>query len=514
MLNPLENLDRSRSITDQVVDNVMEQVRVGQLKPGERLPSIRAYAKSLGINRNTVAGAFRELAEKGVIESRFGGGSYVSPHATLANSHREPPSERHRSEKEAGVFTEADWELRFAHRLRGFLSRTGKAPFLQQETHQKINLFHLRPNTDSFPLEKFRQCMNTVLRRSGKYLLNYGAPSGYQPLREQIAHRLRSTGLEVDTSQILITSGSQQGIDLMARALLDPDDLVVVESPTYAIALKIFSANGARLISYAITPGGVSFKALEGFHFQQSPKMFYAVPNFQNPTTHSYSIQEKESLLDQVYESGSLLIEDAYYSELHDSPRPSIASLDGLERVVHLNTFSKTMVPAVRVGYLVGPAPLVRKLTEMKEMTDLSHSLILQAAIAEFMERGYFDQHVNTIRQFYSHRMEQVAGLLQKALPEGIGFQNPGGGLFLWLDLPGHLDSDQIARTLRERGVLVCPGSLFQPFPGGRNGLRLCIANESESRLAEGIALVGEVLEQSLRQPAPTEQDREYQATH
>jgi 2-aminoadipate transaminase len=409
----------------------------------------------------------------------------------------------------------ADWERRFARRLEGFLSRPN-APLFSPGRPRPINLFQLRPNTELFPLERFRQCLNTVLRRSGRTLMNYGTPAGYQPLREQIALRLRAKGIEADASRLLIISGSQQGIDLLARAFLDEGDGVVVESPMYSIALKIFTVNGARLFPYLVGREGIRFPDLAPLHLQQPPKLFYAVPNFQNPTTHSYTLEEKAGLLEQVYRLGSLLVEDASDNELHGEPArwPPLAALDRSGRVIFLNTFSKTLAPGVRVGYLCAPPPVVRRLTELKEMTDLSHSLILQAAIAEFMERGYFDEHVEQVRHFYRQRMERVLGLLEQALPPEVAFTRPDGGLCVWVDLPDHLDAQRLFESLRQQGVLVSPGDLYQPTRSGRNGLRLCVATESEERLGQAFRILGRELEQALGQPLPTPAEQEYQAIH
>ncbi|MCZ6645823.1 MAG: PLP-dependent aminotransferase family protein [SAR324 cluster bacterium] len=506
--------DNPRGLADRIVSDMIESISGGDVTAGTRLPSIRAMAERMGVNRNTVAHAYRELAEKGYLETRYGGGSYAAHPQPFAIPREEAATHSSAEPPAVARFGEEDWELRFARRLGGLLQQSGKPPLLQPEEGGAINLFQLRPNTDLFVLEQFRNCLNTVLRRSGKQLLNYGAPAGYLPLREQIAVRLRSLNIQADPGQILITSGSQQGIDLLARAFLDLDDGVVVESPTYAIALKIFQANGARLIPYTVGREGVSFQPLEGFALQSSPKLFYAVPNFQNPTTHSYTAEERQALLRHVYRAGSILIEDAYHTELQAEPRAALAAMDRSQRVVYLNTFSKTLVPALRVGYLMGPPAVVRRLTELKEMTDLSQSLILQAAIAEFLERGHFDAHVATVRRFYQERIAKVSEMLDAALPEEAPFTRPGGGLFIWVDLPQHVDTEMLYQRLRQKGVLVSPGALFQPFPGGRNGLRLCVASESEERLRKGIELLGEELKQLLRRPAPTLVERDYQATH
>lgn len=512
------NKKNNPAIVDQVVSGFIETIRTGRLAVGERVASIRGTAEKMGVNRNTVARAYRELAEKGYLATRFGGGSYAArpdaPQAAERFARQLPEVGGVKPENSPPPFNEEDWELRFASRLSSFLSNTGRTPFIGGEFGEAINLFQLRPNTDLFLLEQFRKCMNTVLRRSGRHLLNYGAPAGYLPLREQIAARLRAINIQADPGQILITSGSQQGIDLVARAFLDQGDRVVVEAPTYAIALKIFTAAGAHPIPYAVGRQGVSFQALQGFTFQSSPKLFYAVPNFQNPTTHSYSLAEKQALLSHVYRARSMLVEDAYYNELHAEPRPALAALDPSQRVIYLNTFSKTLVPAVRIGYLMGPPTVVRKLTELKEMTDLSHSLILQAAIAEFLERGHFDEHVTTVREFYRKRIAAVCEMLEAALPAEAPFTRPGGGLFIWIDLPPHVDTTVLYQELRREGVLISPGDLFQPLPGGRNGLRLCVGGETEQRLRKGVALVGKHLKRVLGRPPPTLVERDYQATH
>jgi GntR family transcriptional regulator/MocR family aminotransferase len=505
-------LDRSRPLTDQIVTRLIGSIHSGAVPLGTRLPSIRALASQLGVNRNTVAHAIRELAEKGYVETRFGGGSIAARPTPALPPEAQPPGN---GAGEPAVLSERDWEQRFARHLGAFLS-PATPPLFPTGRPRPINLFQLRPDTGLFPLERFRRCLNTVLRRGGRHLLNYGSPAGYLPLREQIARRLRQARIAADPSQVLIVTGSQQGIDLLARAFVDPGDRVVVESPMYSIALKIFAMNGARLHAYAVGPTGIDSKALEQLGPQQPPKLFYAVPNFQNPTTHSYTLEEKTTLLRHAYRLDSLVIEDASDTELHGEPGqwPALASLDPTRRVIYLNTFSKTLVPAVRVGYLCAPAPLVRRLSELKEMTDLSQSLILQAAIAEFMERGYFDEHVAQLRATYRTRMERVLELLEATLPAETPFTRPDGGLCVWVDLPPHLDAQRVFEHLRGRGVLVSPGSLYQSLPSGRNGIRLSVAAEPEDRLREAFAILGRELGELLRRPPPTPAEQEYQSMH
>jgi len=503
-------LDRTQPLTDQIVTRLMGSIGSGALPPGTRLPSIRALAVQLGVNRNTVAHAFRELAEKGYVETRFGGGSIATRPAPALPPERHPPAQA-----VAAPLTARDWEQRFARHVGAYLSAASPPLFPAGRT-RPINLFQMRPDSGLFPLERFRRCLNTVLRRGGRRLLDYGSPAGYLPLREQIARRLRQANVGADPSQVLIVTGSQQGIDLLARAFVDPGDRVVVESPMYSIALKMLTVNGARLHPSLVGPQGIDTKALEQLGPQAPPKLFYAVPNFQNPTTHSYSLEEKAELLRHAYRLDSVVIEDASDTELHGEPNqwPALASLDTSGRVIHLNTFSKTLAPAMRVGYLAAPAHLVRRLAELKEMTDLSQSLILQAAIAEFMERGYFDEHVAHLREAYRTRMERVLQMLEATLPAEAPFTRPDGGLCVWVDLPSHLDPQRLFEHLRGRGVLVSPGSLYQPLASGRNGIRLCVAAEPEERLREAFAILGRELGELLRRPPPTPADQEYQAMH
>jgi GntR family transcriptional regulator/MocR family aminotransferase len=500
---PFNPLDRTKPLVDQLVSQVMARVGQDPAATGARLPSIRGLAVELGVNRNTVAQAYKELAQKGYLDSRFGGGS------TLRR-----PGDPGAAPAAARRFDHLDWERRFAGHFAAFALPA--APPARDGGEPPVNLFQLHPHTGLFPLDAFRLCLNTVLRRQGRALLNYGSPAGYLPLRERIAARLKRQRIPVTPAQILVTSGSQQGIDLLARAFLNPGDGVVVESPMYSIALKIFQMNGAALIPYAVGPGGVSLAGLESALGRNAPKLFYAVPNFQNPTAHSYTGAEKQALLAQVYRTGGLLIEDASDAELHRDAesRPALAALDGLTQTLHLNTFSKTLVPAVRVGYLAGPAPVMHRLTELKEMTDLSHSLILQAAISEFMERGLFDRHVAAVRDFYRARMELAVEMLEQALPEEAPFARPGGGLCTWVDLPPQVDTAQLYRQLAQAGVLVSPGALYQPVPGGRNGLRLCVAAEPEERLRRGIAILGAELRRLLSGRVRPPAIREYQSIH
>ncbi len=499
-------IDRTRPIANQIVEWVTRRVEDGRLPQGSRLPAIRDVAAQVGVNRNTVALAYKELAQKGYLEGHFGGGSIVrrpEPGGLLT------PRVAATS---AGRAVAIDWERRFA----AHLASNAPLPPVASRGNAPINLFQLQPHTGLFPTEDLRLCLNTVLRRNGQALLNYGTPAGYLPLRERIAQRLRGQGIPVTPAQVLITSGSQQGIDLLARAFLDPGDGVVVESPMYSIALKIFQMNGASLLPYRVGPHGISLSDLSGSLSRQPPKLFYAVPNFQNPTAYSYTEAEKRALLEQAHRSGALLIEDASDAELHADAarRPALAALDRGQQVIHLNTFSKTLVPAVRVGYLAGPAAVVHKLTELKEMTDLSHTLILQAATAEFMARGLFDRHVEQVRGFYRHRMEQAVEWLAAALPEECPFTRPGGGLCTWVDLPPQIESMRLYQDLAQQGVLVSPGTLYQPLPGGRNGVRLCVTGETEDRLREGIGILGKELHRALRQPRQPVALQEYQSIH
>lgn len=505
--------DRTKPAGEQIVRGVMELIGGSRLQPGERLPPIRALAALLGVNRNTVAKAYQELAERGYVQSRFGGGSVVA-RPPVRPAPVAAPAGDNRAGNGAGRarFSEQDWTRRYAQHLS--VMEQGQAGALNLE-QDPINLFQLRPHTALFPSELFRRCLNTVLRRQPGALLNYGAPAGYLPLREAIAARLQAQGIGAGAGELLITSGSQQGIDLVARAFLDPGDGVVVESPMYSIARKIFLVNGARLLPYALAPEGLDLGALERAPGRPA-KLYYAVPNFQNPTTYTYTADERAALLALAYQSGSVVMEDASGQELHGDPAayPALAALDDTGRVIHLNTFSKTLIPAVRVGYLAGAAPVVRKLTELKEMTDLSHSLIMQAATAEFMERGYFDAHVERMRDFYRQRIALAADLLAAALPPEASFRDPGGGLCLWVDLPAEVEADVAGRRLADRGVLVSPAGLYQPLQGGRNGFRLCVSNESEARLARGIGIIGEELGRLLRRRPAMAVSREYQAMH
>jgi GntR family transcriptional regulator/MocR family aminotransferase len=505
--------DRTKPAAEQIVSGVMALITSAQLQPGARLPPIRALAALLGVNRNTVAKAYQELAERGFVRSRFGGGSVVArpPARPVAAA---APANGNGQARGTGQtrFSEQDWTRRFAQHLS--VMEQGQAGALNLE-QDPINLFQLRPHTALFPSELFRKCLNAVLRRQPGALLNYGAPAGYLPLREAIAARLQAQGITAGAGEILITSGSQQGIDLVARALLDPGDGVVVESPMYSIARKIFLVNGARLLPYALSPEGLDLGALERAPGRPA-KLFYAVPNFQNPTTYTYTAEERAALLALAYQAGSVVMEDASGQELHGDAAafPALAALDASGRVIHLNTFSKTLIPAVRVGYLAGAAPVVRKLTELKEMTDLSHSLIMQAATAEFMERGHFDAHVARMRGFYWGRIALAADMLAAALPPEVTFSDPRGGLCIWVDLPAALDADVAARRLADRGVLVSPAGLYQPLQGGRNGFRLCVSFESEARLARGIGIIGEELGRLLRRRPAVAVSREYQAMH
>ncbi|MDH4247029.1 MAG: PLP-dependent aminotransferase family protein [Deltaproteobacteria bacterium] len=517
-MNPpwnVKNLDRSLPLVGQISALLQESIRSGRIPVGSRLPSIRDLARQLGVNRNTVAQVIRTLAEQGVLETHFGGGSVVSGESGLGP---DGPGERVPGAMGAvgmqGTLGIPDWERRFARRVMEALGRGTVA--VGNGKGETINLYQQRPVTDFFPLEAFQSCLDSVLRQTGRELLNYGTPGGYLPLREEIAGRLRGQGILADPSQVLVVGGSQQGIDLVARAFLDEGDGVVVESPTYSIALRIFTVNGARLHPYRLDPGSLRWGDLEALRHGPPPKLFYTVPNFQNPTTHSYTRDERLAVLEHARALDTLVIEDASDQEFHVHPRewPPLAALDSTGRVIHLNTFSKTLVPALRLGYVCAPSGVIRRLTELKEMTDLSHSLLLQAAIAEFMRRGLFDAHLEQVRRFYHERMSFALETLDKTLPPETPFTRPAGGLCVWVDLPSGVSARRVFEQAQARGVLVSPGDLYRPAQFHRNGLRLCVVNEDESRLAQGFQVLGQVLSEALREPHRPTGPEEYQPIH
>jgi len=467
----------------QIVHEIEGRIRSGALPAGYRLPPSRALALELATHRNTVVRAYEELADIGLVGSTVGRGTFVTPPPPPANPIR-PASDgatlpwRSLMSRAAGAEP-----LRRADRLTRSV-RTGDV----------INMTRMQPPNALLPHEQLRRCLDHVLKTRGPSALSYAPREGVLRLRTLIAEELARAGVPADRDSVLITTGSQQALDVLARALINPGDTFLVDESTYTGAINILTTAGARLIGVPSDELGPDMTALRQLT-RAGAKGFYLMPNCGNPTGHSIGLERRRELVAWSHDASVPLIEDDYGADLlidGHAPPPALRTLDG--QVIYVGTFSKKLIPALRVGFMVCPEALRGHLLPLKHAMDLGTSALLQYALAEFIDRGYLRKHLERLQPAYRARRDALVESLRAHLPPGIRCEPPSQGLVLWLDLPSWLNPDDVFDEAQRHGVLITPGTLNSASGSGRPGLRLTFCAEPPDRLAEGARRLSKAL--------------------
>jgi 2-aminoadipate transaminase len=356
------------------------------------------------------------------------------------------------------------------------------------------------PAPELFPVEAIAEAHAEVLARDGRAALQYSTTEGYGPLREWVVARLARRGIRVTTDQVLITNGSQQGIDLVGRVLLDPGDAVAVENPSYLAALQTFAGCEASFLPIASDDEGMDVAALERAIVERMPKLIYVVAEFANPKGTTLSYERRLRLVRLAQKHRIPILEDDPYGELRfrGVAPPPLAALDDAGVVVHLGTFSKTLAPGLRLGWLVGPKELVRAVTIAKQAADLHTATLAQRATAALLARFDYDAHLTRLRAVYGERCLTMLSALERHFPHGTRWTQPDGGLFIWTELPAGLSADEIfAHALREKVAFV-PGSAFYADAPRCEMMRLNYSNRPADMIEEGMARLGRVVRQRL----------------
>jgi 2-aminoadipate transaminase len=362
------------------------------------------------------------------------------------------------------------------------------------------------PSPDVFPVDDFRAACERVLRDSGAQALQYSTTEGYLPLREMIARHTGRYGIKISPENVLITSGSQQALDLIGKVFINPGDLILTESPTYLGALQAWNAYGAEYVTVPMDDDGMNTDALEE-SLRSGPKFIYAPPNFQNPTGVTMSMERRQRLVELADRYGVPIIEDDPYGQLRFEGEnlPSIVSLDCQFRengvgsyrgnVIYLSTFSKTLAPGLRLAWVVAPEEVIRKLVQAKQGTDLNTAIFTQMVAYEVARGGFLDRHIWLIRRVYGERRNIMLEAMEKNFPPQVRWTHPQGGLFLWGVMPENFDSAEVLKVaVAEKKVAFVPGGPFFPLGGGLNTMRLNFSNASPEKIRSGIERLGQVL--------------------
>jgi len=466
----------TRPVYRQIADRIREAIEAGSLAPGLRLPPIRTLAAQMGVNRDTVAGAYEALAAEGLLESVVGRGTFVL--GVAGGGPSEPVA------------------LELSERVERLLAIDGARPRIDH-TSEALPMHSLIPDPALYPLAEFRRSLNRAIAKGGADLFEYGGAQGHPGLREELAEHFGRSGIAVSASEIVLCHGASQGISLALRLFAREDEAVAVELPTYQNVLATLAGLGIRALGVATSAAGPDLDALARVLAKPDVKAFYTIPTFHNPLGTTTSLENRRALLELAARHGKPVIEDAFEMDLRCSgrPMPPLAALDRHAVVVHLFSFSKALFPGARVGSITARGRAVEGLVALKHATDLSDSMPLQAAMAEFMHSGAYARHLGRMRRALRARHTAAQEALARHMPAGTKWTRPEGGYQIWVELPFEIDTRDLLTDAARAGVLFSPGSQFMPESGGSRGLRLTLARLGEDEIRTGIERLARCVE-------------------
>jgi GntR family transcriptional regulator / MocR family aminotransferase len=463
----------------QLYDWFRRAITGGQLRPGQRVPSTRNLAAELKISRMPVLGAFEQLLGEGYLETFVGAGTCVA--RSIPDDMLSPPAVKARHGFQEIV------EKRGPRRL----SRRGVALMHLPAQSWLDNLGAFRvslPALDHFPIGVWSKLVARHSRRTPKGLMAYGDSKGYLPFREAIAEYLGAVRLvRCESSQILVTTGSQQALQLSAQVLLDPKDRVCMEEPGYPGARQAFMTAGAQLIPIQVDRDGMNVPEIIGR--VRDARAVYVTPSHQYPLGMAMSAARRMLLLNWAARSGAWIIEDDYDSEYRYGSRP-IASLQGLDtdgRVIYIGTFSKVMFPALRLGYVVVPKDLVAAFSAARDAADIFSSTLYQAALTDFIREGHFARHIRRMRMLYMARRRALVNAIDSQLGDVIDVVGAEAGMHLVARLPPDTDDVAVSRKAAEKGISATPLSTCYLERPKRGGLILGYGGASAQQTHDGI---------------------------
>ncbi len=402
------------------------------------------------------------------------------------------------------------WEYRYAHRTQKMGSSVIRELLKLTEQPDIISFAGGLPAPEVFPVKEFQEACNQVLTDHGAQALQYSTTEGYLPLREMIARHNTRYSVRVTAENIMITSGSQQALDFIGRLFINRGDYVVVESPTYLGALQAWNAYGAQYISVPSDENGMIMDKLEEA-LRIGPKFIYILPNFQNPSGSTLSLERRQRLVLLADQYGVPIVEDDPYGQLrYDGDHiPSVATLDSRYRndndgeytgsVIYLSTFSKLLAPGLRLAWVIAPPQVIRKLVMTKQAADLHTSSFNQHVAYEVAKGGFLDEHVKVIRATYKERRDVMIEMMEEMFPPEVTWTKPLGGMFLWGKLPEKMDAAEVLKVALERKVAFVPGGAFHPNGGGMNTMRLNFSFSNPDNIREGIERLGVTLKEALK---------------
>lgn len=402
------------------------------------------------------------------------------------------------------------WNHRYAQRMERMGSSAIRELLKLTQRPGIISFAGGLPAPELFPVQQFDEASRRVLAEFGSQALQYSTTEGYVPLRQYIVDKMSAYGIHADVENVLITSGSQQALDIIGKILINPGDKILTEEPTYLGALQAWHAYQADFVTVPTDDCGLCLDYLEEA-LCAGPKFMYILPNFQNPGGFTLSWERREALIATADQYGCPIIEDDPYGELRFEGEhiPPLVVLDAHKlngnnhsfkhgNVIYMSTFSKTLAPGLRLAWVVAPRDVIQKCVMAKQGMDLHTSSINQMVAYEVVKDGFLKEHVRLIRRVYRERRDVMLAAMAAHFPPGVTWTKPQGGLFLWVRLPQEMDAAVILEKAIEQGVAFVPGAAFHPHGNGRNTMRLNFSNAQPEQIEAGIARIGAVLAQEM----------------
>lgn len=460
----------------QLYERIANSIRSGSFPRGERLPATRELAGLLGLNRATVSAAYDMLETDGLIAGQVGRGSFVTGQVA-------PPA--------SGSF---NWSA-----LLESASLPSSGP--SGLGGEVASFVMSRPARALFPLDDFRASCQAVLTRPDlDAILQLGSPAGYEPLRRHLMDEARRQSLAAPGDDLLITNGCQQALDLIARVLLRPGDTVAIEDPVYTGLKNLLLSNGAQLVGIPVGNDGMDVANLQTILERSRPRFLVVTSNFHNPTGATLPLSSRRALLDAARAARVAVVENDAYGELRYSgdPLPAIKQLDESGSTVLLRSFSKVSFPGLRVGWVVGPKPLIDRLRQSKEAADLHTDQLSQAVLLEFAKSGRLDSHRARMLKAGAERLAATLDACGRFLPPGTRYTRPHGGMNIWVRLPEPLDAGELLPRAQKEGVAYIPGRYFAVSRQEPGALRLSFAGLHPDQIRSGLAVLGRIVAEEM----------------
>jgi 2-aminoadipate transaminase len=465
----------NRPLFVQIKEQVHDLIANGVLLPGMRLPPVRDLAKQLNVNQITVAKAYRELADGNLLEGRRGGGSFVRSYG------QQSPVTDRAAAASGPLLAERLFEL---SRAPGVISFSSNYPTVDRAT-----------------VSEFQQCAASITGDALESCFHYDAPLGRPDLRSQIQLYLANEGINVDAENIMVTSGGQQAIDLVARALGSSDSSVAIEQPSYYGAINAFRGVRARMLEVPLESDGMDLAVLERHLIRDRARVIYTNPTFQNPTGITMSKEKRQALLALARRFGAVILEDDHSHELRftGADIPSIRSLAGDDDLVfYVRGFGKTLLPGMRLGYVVMPEALRQRMLMVKSHADLHCNNFIQDTVAKYLANNGYIKALKRMRETYGAHQRRLYKSLVEGMPSGTTINKPEGGLSFWLTLPEGADVSELYFRAVRRGVAFVSGDVFYAMPSHPRSLRISFGLNPEEELEEGVQRLCSVVEDLL----------------